>query len=255
MPLKLNKISDDVIKENIPRNRERVKKFQTADPSSKMRSDAVRYATRYADAAEDLALGLYQQQGDPQEIRHYLAIAAKELLHVLSLQGENASLVPIDFEAALALAVCFCDKSVYDPASTVPVTRFFSNPESLSFFAVLVQYLDVLRKFLSTNTLAQEAWQRALAECSKSNAGKYDAVVTKSKLNALKAVATGDPALLNENIAILIEDHENEAKRGENQNSRRGFICMPALMFARLGADRKLPVTVQSPYLPLYLLS
>jgi hypothetical protein len=54
---------------------------------------------------------------------------------------------------------------------------------------------------------------------------------------------------------MLVEDHENEAKRGELQPSVQGFVCLPALMFVHLGAARNLVSAIESPYLPLKLLS
>lgn len=254
MPLKLNKINDEIIREDILDNQERVKKFLSADPASQLRSDPVRYSRRLADASLELGLELYQQERNPAEIRESLALAGKSLLGVLALPEDRAVLSPLEFEKALALAVGFCPPSVYQTIDQIPLKKFFGNPPD-EFFAILAQYLDMLRKFLPSRKLDQAEWKRVEAQCLRNNASRYDAEVNLAKLRALKGVAEGDSAQLNQGIATLVEDHENEAKHGENQRSSRAFICLPALMFARLGADRKLECTVRSPYLPLPLLS
>lgn len=255
MALRLNKISDATIEEDIADNQERVKKFLTADASSPLRTDPVRYARRLADAALELGLELYQQERAVPEIRKYLALAGTELFGVSLQRGENAALSPLEFEKALALVACFCSPSVYARVDQIPMRKFFSDPQSSEFFATLVQYLDVLRNFLATQHLNQDQWENVDAQCLLSTASRFDAEVTRAKLTALKGVATGDSTLLNQGIGVLVEDHENEAKRGENQRSTRGFICLPALMFAHLGAARRLTCTISSAYLPLQLLS
>ena len=74
------------------------------------------------------------------------------------------------------------------------------------------------------------------------------------KLRTLQAVAIKDGTAMNDAIGVLVEEHENEAKRGDNQKSSSGFICLPALMFAHLGSKANLTCTIKSPYLPLQLL-
>jgi Immunity protein 49 len=255
MPLKLNKISDAAVREDIANNRERLEKFLAAPASSPMRSDAVRYSRRLSDAALELGLELYQQDGDVPEIRRYLGLAGKELFTVLSISRPDAVLSPLEFEKALALAVGFCAPPVYENASGIPMEKFFADPNALAFYAVLARYLAVLRDFASTGKLNHEAWKRVEAECTRSNAARYDAQVNLAKLNALRSIVEGDSKRFNEGIAVLVEDHENEARRGENQRSTRGFICLPALMFAHLGAARGVTCTVDSLYLPLRLLN
>jgi hypothetical protein len=237
------------------RNRESLRKFLTADPSASIRSNPIRFATQLADISLELGLDLYQQEGDAAEIRDHFARAGRELFAILAMDIGKASLQPLEFEDALALGFCFCPRSVYEGAEKLPMTKFFSNPESLAFFAILARYLDVLRGFLTLGKLNHEAWAKVEAECLRGNAGRYDAQLTLAKLRALKAVDAANHALLNESITTLIEDHENEAKRGANRESSRGFICLPALMFAHLGAARNLNCTVKSLYLPLQLLS
>ena len=107
------------------------------------------------------------------------------------------------------------------------MTKFFSDPEALAFFAILARYLDVLRNFLTSGKLNHEAWNKVEAECLRGNAGRYDAQLTLAKLRALKAVDGSDHALLNESIATLVEDHENEAKHVANRESRKASSVSP----------------------------
>lgn len=254
MPLKLNKIADEIVRENIVNNRTRVESFLAADDSSPMRADPVRYSRRLADAALELGLGLHQQEGDREEIRRNLALAGAQLCSLFLLDRANASLSPLEFEKALALATCFCPPSVYQDLSSPPLSKFFADPQTLAFYEVLAHYLDVLRNFVTSGRLDRTASNSVVAECQRSNANRYDAQVNLAKLKALDAIDAGDVESLNKSIAILIDDHENEALRGENQRSTRGFLCLPALMFAHLGTTRNLVCTVQSPHLPLRLL-
>ena len=133
--------------------------------------------------------------------------AIRRALHDAQLGAIAAmTTAPINKEA-LALAVCFCPPSVYENAHSSLVQKFFPDPDSLKFFATLVRYLDVLRDFLGTGKLNQEAWKQVEAECRRTNAPRYDAQVNLAKLRALKAVAEGDNALFNEAIATLVERH------------------------------------------------
>jgi len=253
MPLKLNKLEDDIVQANIDRNKMRIGRFQTAEPASKMQSNPVHYARQYAGAALELGLELYQQEGALAEIRKYLSLAGTLTFTMLSSKQFEGHSTPLEFETALALAVCFCPASLYQNPDEIRFEQFFSAPESLEFFAILARYLDLLRRFIAPGVLDGETWSKLESECRKSNAGRYDAKVTLAKLQATKALADKDAAFLNQSITTLIEDHENEAKRGENQRSERGFICLPGLMFAHLGSKQGLNCTVKSPYLPLQL--
>ena len=254
MALKLNKIDSNIIREDLNKDRARLESFLAADGSSPLKRDPIRYSRRCADAALEFGLGLYQQEGDRAEIRRSFGIAGAQLISILSMSEPNAALSPLEFEKALALAVCFSPRSIDENVSAVPVSKFFADPKALSLYEVLAHYLDIARRFVTSGQLDRPDWGRVEAECTRSNAGRYDAVVNLAKLRALEAVDSRNAALLNDSIGTLVEDHENEALRGENQRSTRGFVCLPALMFAQLGAERDLACTVASVYLPLALL-
>jgi hypothetical protein len=259
MSLKLNKIRDDVIQEDIIRNRERLQKFLTADAASPMRSDPVRYHNRLGDCSMELGLELYQQEDSVEEIREHLARAGEHLLKGIVLppkEASNPSLSPLTFEEGVALAVCFCQRAAYEAIDKIPEQHFFNikDEKARAFFAMLGQYMNVLRQFVVSSKLDQESWQKTEAECLRPKASRFDAKVNLAKLRALRAVATGDAALLNEAVGVLVGEHENEAKRGDFQKSSQGFICLSGLMFAKLGMNASLSCTVNSLYLPLHLL-
>lgn len=255
MPLKLNKIESNVVAGNVANNRTRLQSFLTADSASPMRSDPIRYARRLSDAAVELGLGLYQQEGSPEEIRHSFDLAGSYLCSILLMNQPNAALSPLEFEKALALADCFSQPSVLAGIASVPFTKFFSDAQALAFYALMARQLDLTRAFITTGHFDQAGWQQVESACTQNNADRFDAVVTLAKLRALKAVSTGDEATFNASIETLIKDHEDQALHGENQRSTRAFICFPALMFVHLGAARNLACTVQSPYLPIQLLN
>ena len=230
-----------------------------------MRSDPVRYSRRLADCSLSLGLQLYQQEGDPSEIRNHFARAGQNLLVAFSQKW----LDPLELEKALALAVCFCPRSVYEDVDKIPEKNFndpsaydnadksflaIGGADHLVFFAGLVQYLNLLRHFLASGQLDMVHWKQAEAACLKPGAAPYDAKVNLWKLRGLLAVTTKDATLFNEAMAKIVQDHEHEAQRGENQRSTRGFICLPAMMLAYLGREVELVCEVQSPYLPLHLL-
>lgn len=254
MPLKLNKIENNIVAENVANNRARLANFLSADSSSPMRSDPVRYARRLSDAAIELGLGLYQQQGPIEEIRRSFDIAGSQLCSILLIDRPNAALSPLEFEKALALASCFSQPGVLAGIASAPFGKFFSDAQALAFYAILARYLDLARSYITSGQFDPAAWQQLETACLQNNADRFDAVTTLAKLRALKAVSAGDAATFNASIEILVRDHENEALHGENQRSSRAFVCLPALMFVHLGAAQNLNCTVQSPYLPVQLL-
>jgi hypothetical protein len=255
MSLKLNKIENNIVAENVANNRTRLENFLSADSSSPMRSDPVRYARRLSDAAIELGLGLYQQEGSPDEIRRSFDLAGSHLCSILLIDRPNAALSPLEFEKALALASCFSQPAVLADIASVPFGKFFSDAQALAFYAILARSLDLDRNYITSGQFDQAAWQQLETSCLQNNADKYDAVATLAKLRALKAVSTGDAAMFNASIETLVKDHEDQAQHGENQRSSRAFICFPALMFVHLGAARNLVCSVQSPYLPVQLLN
>ena len=186
MPLKLNRIAEQIIRENLARDKERLAKFQNAEPDSPMRNDPVRYYRRMAECALEVGLESYQQEESVAEIREALARASESYLALMRIKRVSA----LEFEKALALAVLFGAHSEFnDMDASAHIFRPTVTDligAGAGIFAVLVDCLDLLCRFVVSGCFDQGEWTRVETLCLKPHASRYDAKVNLSKLRALE---------------------------------------------------------------------
>lgn len=255
MGRKLNKISDERVRENLQEQLEWLTPRLAAPVPPGPATAQEKHLSTLGSIACEVGLMLYHQEKPPEEIRPYLARAAEFSLRALSLRGtpgpdEYRSLW--EFEKAVNLTVCFGPAVGRAQAAVIPAWKYRApeHPEHQPF----ADYLEALKAYLIGARPDDAAWQRLERHGLSDVASKEDRLFLLPKVQGLRAVATSEAATWNQALTALVKAHEAEAKRGELKLRFDGFICLPALMLAQLGRERGLSCDVRSPYLPLDLL-
>ncbi|MDC0008164.1 immunity 49 family protein [bacterium] len=94
-----------------------------------------------------------------------------------------------------------------------------------------------------------------LERASAANATKDVVTWVLPAVKGLQALISADALTLNAAVEELIKTHALHAQKDDFfSKSPNGFLCMPGLMLAKLGSEKKLACTVKSDYLPLQLI-
>ena len=227
-------------------------------PGSKARQRSPKaFAHAVGSAYFDVATAYYQQGREPKKTVDGLALASHYLMEEVALPPSQAGRRPSEFERTLALTVCFGSPEDIAKGLSVSDDLIFTpvNDEALRLYRLSLKYVNLIRQFLSSGSVDLELIAKAQDECQAANSWKSDAIETRAKLRALQAVVQSESALWNESLDILVREHLEESMHGDFQKLNLAFICLPALLLAKLGIDKRMECTVSSPYLPVQLLS
>ena len=248
MPLKLNNIADEIVKENVAYSESRIQKQLAKAPEQ-------RNLAALGDAYFELGTGCYQQQRPIDEIKKYLGLSGEFLTKAIFARTKSQH-EPTYFERAFALAVCFgLPDDVMRGASLTNEQIFAPNDEqSKKHFGLTLEYVNLLRVFAGSGNLDIEATEKVKQKCTTPTAWKFDAIETKAKLNALESIQKGNDKQWNEALQILLNEHQNESLNGEYRKLNAAFIAIPTLVLAKLGLAKGMACTISSDYLPLQLL-
>lgn len=256
MPLKLNKIKDEIIQKNIEDTKSSLGPRLAAPPQTEDPLRLERYYRQTGNDCSMLGQMLYQQEGREEDIRNSLRQAGTLLLRMHTVRqppqpGEYR--IPWVFEKALNLLICFPDQT--DPGTLVHLEqwRYYGSKESPEA-TQMVRYLGVLKSFLGGAAFDDKTALSIQDQVSLDTATKDERLFLSPKIKALRALARQDAVAFELALKELVQNHEAEAKKGELAKSFEAFICLPALMLARLARDRGMAFNVESPYLPVKLL-
>ncbi|WP_134496553.1 Imm49 family immunity protein [Microvirga pakistanensis] len=254
MGLRLNKISDAVIRENLLQSIALLQSLQeTAAPEAGRQRE--RHLVSIADLNFEIGTMTYQQEGSPAEVRAALAKAGQYFLEgIHGRQPPNAtdSRNPYEFEKAISLVVCFCDTSFRKSLGSFREDKYRYPPHLET--QLFGEYLVELIKFLSRGTLDAEVLASVIKRAKADSASRDDHVFTLAKARGLQALQAGNVSEWERAVVELVDAHRDEALKGEYKLLADGFIALPALMLARLGMERGYTCRVNSPYLPFGLL-
>jgi hypothetical protein len=254
MPLKLNRVRDEVVRENLEYTLGRVRSL-LAEPVSADPADRERYFHSLGRDSADAGLMLYQQEAPAREVRAHLARGGQCLLLGVLQRGRPAPgeyRGPWEFEKAVNLVVCFYTRPIRETAAFVQPWQYYYPPDANQ--ERFVRYLEMLQGFISGTPFDPAVCRQIEAQCTSDTAPREDFVFLAAKLRGLRALEARDAPAWNQAIADLVRAHEGEARCGQYRRLPDGFLCLPALMLAQLGRERGLACSVKSPYLPLSLL-
>lgn len=250
MGLKLNGITDEIVAENLGHAQSLLSRL-LAKPVSDSSSLAERKRNAYALGDTYLELGLmkYQQGYAGEDVKADLKRAASHLLQEHEYPPDEGPATPWSFEKVLTLVGCFGEAADQRRAGGISES-YYRHPAHQAFVA----YLDILKKCIGSGTIPTAGLSEVERECRSEKASKDERTLLLPRLLALSALGNRERAAWDQALSELVATHAKEAKRGELKHSRDGFICLPGLLFAKLGRELGWKWSGQSPYLPESLL-
>jgi hypothetical protein len=261
MSLKLNKVADNIIIEDIEYRETGLAELLAEPEGSKVRSNARRYARAIGNEAFELGTSYYQQQRKDEEVIDKLSLAGRFQIEEISLRdtsGPKESWSPLEFERAYGLALCFGSSDTLSLAKQITPEQIFSGlrEDEHKVFQLSYEYVLLLKEFVELDHLNVSRLQETLANCQSDRAAKFDSVNTAAKLVALKSIADRAADPWNKSLATLVTEHKNESLHGDLQRLSQAFIAIPALLLAKLGRTKAgMECLVKSDYLPLRIIS
>ncbi|XXT18669.1 Imm49 family immunity protein [Sorangium sp. So ce429] len=255
MGLKLNKISDEIVKENLEHNLAKLSELTSRGPRSSQPSDLEAYFDAVGSRSRDIGLAMYQQERDQRDIRAHLAKAADFLIREHAVRpppAPNTSRSPWYFKQAIELGICWGDVEKRKALTSIQPWQYRNPPHTEH--DGLVEYLQLLLRFVTEQRVEPASCQPVELRFTSDTASKEEREELLPGARGLRGVAERAEDLWNEAIADLVKAHEVEAKKGEYKRSEEGFMCLPGLALAKLGMERGLTCRVRSIYLPLALL-
>jgi hypothetical protein len=79
-------------------------------------------------------------------------------------------------------------------------------------------------------------------------------VLDRARIAVLRAIASGDVGTLDSAMVGLLKAHKAIFGRGQDSKGAGSLLCMPALALGAMAFDRGIETTVESDYMPRWLL-
>lgn len=247
MGLKLNRVEDEILRETLPSSEARVARLRGLRESRGRADDHM----RLGDALLDLGLKYYQKEGGTDEILDLFDESAVMKLRSWEFRSEHRD----GYGDAYAWRKIVSPVIAFGPASNrrrivdIPDAVVYENGPGGSSNAML---LAAIREWLATGKLG-DRYAAALERCSSKGANRWEARVLLPVLKGLEAIANSDAIAWNRALATTTDEHKREALRGELQRDVQGFMNLEGIWLLRLGLERGMTCTVDSPYLPIPL--
>jgi hypothetical protein len=254
MPLALNKRKNDVIEEDIEHGRASLAKRQQRNPGEHAGDQETHFA-RLADIAVELGLAAYQQELPKQEVVNYLALAAESLMKMYASR-QNRAAVQTERNPMMWLlrdfgaVVCFGDLSRRRELGDLQRWKY---DDETSSFGKLHPLIEAVQRHLRGETVPK-SFEAALLEMRARKATSRDVEIFAPLGDALLGVLEINGKVWNDGLQKYLDWHVEQSLYGDWKLLPKAFIALPALGFAKLGIERGLTCTVQSPYLPLFLI-
>jgi hypothetical protein len=256
---RLNRIADANLRNSLEFETEILSNLRSADAPTD-HAGLVEFSENRGYVARSVALYryalyTYSEGGDPDELAALFAGAASDFALSLSLRpppDESSSRSPWQAESYLCLIACFGDdEAAAQAASLEPWQyRFPARPETED----LARYLSHLCGAIDGADFDPVLLASIAAAAGVPNADRENRLFLAPAASGLIAIHSGDERAWNAAIAKLVAAHKEDALRGQLRLLPQGMIAMTALMVAKFGLDAGLKCTIESDYLPLFLL-
>lgn len=248
MSLVLNGINKDefVQTELLPTANRRLARSLAKEPPSE--PSAASYHWQFVGGhRQRVGLLNYQQERPYEEILEHFRPACDALARKYELRPTlSGGLMPWHLIKDMSFAVAFGDGAVRDRFARLPSTLYATeDPEDVTSR----DYLDALRAVLRGEPRDMTA---ILEACSRRTASRFETLHIRPLVRCLSAVLAGDGPGLDSSLQECLRRHLKDVK-GELRTDVEGFMVIDALVHVRLALERGIPITVESPYLPISL--
>ena len=248
MGLRLNRIKEETAVRSLDFTTERVVSGREKVAS---KPDAKRH---YYLGGHTLDLGLkyYQQERPVDVIGDLLAESAEATLKSWELRTKNQGDGVVDdvcWRKMISPVLAFGPATNRARFVAIPDAVIYENGPKGSSAALLIA---AIRHWLKTDSLGN-AHAAALNRYSQDNATRRECKVLLPTVQGLAALHNRDVDAWNASLAATTADHKRDAMRGELQRHPHGYMNLEGAWLLRLGLERGMACTVDSPYLPLFV--
>lgn len=251
--LTLNQIEEKQAQDNLEWTRELLQEVR-ARPLSPDPRQCQHFHETVGSLSLQLGLTAYALEREADEVHTYLCDAAEHLTQSLVLLAPpelDTHRNPWKAEQILDLVACFgsAQNRAAIAALRADQLRHPVRPEH----DALARYLDVLRAHIAGARLDTAALSAVVLSCESPHATKEDRLFLQPGAQGLTALEAHDTASWNHALAQILTSHGQEARDGDLALLSDGFVCLRALMLAKLGVERGLSCHATSVYLPVFL--
>lgn len=215
-----------------------------------------RYFESCAKARFNVGMEAYRFEQPAEAVRWFLADSAR---HYIFMYGKREQPTETDdrnpwtFLGTVGLIVCFCQPFYRKVVAGMDERRYrFPLHRTTEHLAA---YLGQLKKHLKGEGADVDLCRRLADAVTTEHAGPDERLFLRPELLALASLTQGDEAAWHESISEMLTTHERECETGEYRLSNDGYFSLPALMYAKLGAEHGMRCSLSSLYLPLQLLA
>jgi len=113
-------------------------------------------------------------------------------------------------------------------------------------------YSHILTSFLRGETV-DEPLAALRTACTDRKATKFLSTTVLACTDAMRATLDGHAVALNQALEDLVTQHKQDVKGEYRTLALRGFMNAYGLFYVRIALERGIPLTIDSPYLPIWL--
>jgi hypothetical protein len=143
-------------------------------------------------------------------------------------------------------ATAFADGPTRQTLSALPSLAKLTQRDNGSL------YSHILTSFLRGETV-DEPLAALRTACMDRKATKFLSTTVLACTDAMRATLDGDAAGLSQALEDLVTQHKQDVKGEYRTLALRGFMNAYGLFYVRIALERGIPLTIDSPYLPIWL--
>jgi hypothetical protein len=249
MTLKLNDIVfDDFNIANLARSESRLGMIEArAEASDVPVPERLSRLSIAGEKAVGIALEHYALERDRAGIVAYARRGAAWLARWAELPDSRVPPVITWYYAQyVSWATAFADPSTRQRLNALPSSASETHREAGAL------YSHILTAFLRGEIIDEPLAALRMA-CMDRKATKFLSTTVLACTDAMRATLDGNAAGLNQALEDLVAQHKQDVKGEYRTNALRGFMNAYGLFYVRIALERGIPLTIDSPYLPVWL--
>jgi hypothetical protein len=194
-----------------------------------------------------IALKHYALERDSGGVRAYAARGAAHLCAWLEMpESTRPPVITWYYAQYVSWATAFADPATRSRLGSVPAHAALPHRDNGALYSY------ILTAFLRGETI-DEPLDALREQCLDRKATKFLSTTVLACTDAMRATLDGNTAALNQALEDLVAQHKQDVKGEYRTNALRGFMNAYGLFYVRIALERGIPLTIDSPYLPVWL--